>query len=420
MKNALYWLWLQRAFGYSACVADPVRYFGGVKQLFEATENDYRACELFGKTRSFSSSRLRLLNNKDLSFAQSILEQCESFGIKVITPEDVDYPKKLLKLPDYPAVLFVKGDLATLNERLCVAVIGSREPSDYAKTAAHEITCALSSQGAVIVSGGALGVDSIGHKAALECKQKTVLVLGCGIETHYLSSNAPLRAEISRNGALVSEFPPTLEPTAGSFPQRNRIISGVSDAVLIVQAGDRSGTLNTAKHAKNQGRPLFVVPGPVSSSLFAGSNRLIREGAKPVFSAEDIFAHFDMVYALQGNTQPEISFSEEPVSAEPAESKPKKQRKAAPKEQDTSEKNAPCASVKQADLDALLSKVSPNAASVYRCIIDGSNQMDEIVLSAALPTAKVLSALTELELFGLISKGEGNYYSVNDTNNVII
>ena len=417
MKNALYWLWVQRVFGYNAYIADPVRYFGGVRSLFEATENDYRACELFGKTRSFSNARLRMLTDKDLSFAEETLAQCERFQIRVVTPDDDEYPQKLLKLPDYPAVLFVKGNLAVLNERLCVAVIGSREPSAYAETAAHRISRALALQGVVIVSGGALGVDSIGHKASLECGEKTVLVLGCGINAPYLESNAPLREKISDNGALVSEYPPTFRPTAGSFPQRNRIISGVSDGILIVQAGDRSGTLNTASHAKRQGRPLFVVPGPISSSLFAGSNRLIREGAKSVFSTEDIFSHFDMVYALHEDASDELLFPTETDSALPAQTKPRA-RGTTRKKPVSSAPEHSAEPVKKPDVDAVFSRVSQNAGFVYRSIVDGNNQMDEIVLSAALPTAKVLSALTELELLGLISKGEGNFYSVNYTQNV--
>ena len=418
MNNALYWLWVQRAFGFGACISDPVRYFGGVRQLFEANENDYRSCELFGKTRSFSSSRLRSLKDKDLSFAQTILDWCESFGIMAVTPDDTIYPKKLFELPDYPAVLFVKGNIDALNERLCVAVIGSREPSDYAQQASHRISCALSSQGAVIISGGALGVDSIAHKAALETGHETVLVMGCGIQAHYLAVNAPLREEIARNGALISEYPPEMMPSSGSFPKRNRIISALSDAILIVQAGERSGTLNTASHAKLQGRPLFVVPGPISSSLFSGSNRLIREGAKPVFSAEEIFSHFDLVYALHDSLRQELSFSGEISGDETLKEEAVPVQKTKPKKQPAVQKPAPVPPVQKPDLDSVLSKVSKNAGSVYRCIIGGNNQMDEIVLSTALPTAKVLSALTELELFGLISKGEGNFYSVNDTNGV--
>ncbi len=245
-----------------------------------------------------------------------------------------------------------------------------------------------------------------------------MLVLGCGIQTPYLAANAPLREEVAKCGALISEYPPKTQPSVSSFPQRNRIISGISDAVLIVQAGDRSGTLNTASHAKRQGKPLFVVPGPITSSQFAGSNRLIREGAKPSFSAEEIFSHFDMVYALQDERQADFSFPSE--QDQPTLSADAHRSANQPQPQTASAKRqiAPAPAVRKPDLEAVLSRVSKNAGQVYCSIIDGNNQMDEIVLSVALPTAKVLSALTELELFGLISKGEGNYYSVNDTDAV--
>ena len=420
MEQKLYWLWMQRVFGYSAWIADPLRYFGSAKAIFEATENDYRTSEIFGKTRSFSKSRLMLLLDKDLTFAQTLLQQCEKYGIEILTPQDEAYPKKLLRLPDYPAVLYVKGDLSFLNDRLSIAVIGSRTPTDYAKDAAARITGTLAEQGAVIVSGGALGIDSIAHKTALQLHQKTVLVMGCGIQSHYLLQNEPLRQAIANNGALVSEYPPMLQPSAGSFPQRNRIISGVSDGILIVEAGEHSGTLNTATHAKKQSRPIFVVPGAISSEAFAGSNRLVREGAKPVFSAEDILSYFDMVYALRfsaNDAQDEISRSaKEEFQAKPVNTKKKSssEQSAPPKDVVIDEPEETKKAHKE-NIDALKSKLSKNAAMVYQCIIDGKNQMDEIVLSVALPTAKVLSALTELELFGLICKGEGNYYTVNET-----
>ena len=420
MEQKLYWLWMQRVFGYSAWIADPLRYFGSAKAIFEATENDYRTSEIFGKTRSFSKSRLLLLTDKDLSFANTILDQCEKYGIEILTPEDETYPKKLLRLPDFPAVLYVKGDLSSLNERLCIAVIGSRTPSDYAKNAAANITGALAGQGAVIVSGGALGIDSVAHKTALQHHQKTVLVMGCGIQSHYLLQNEPLRQAIANNGALVSEYPPVLQPSAGSFPQRNRIISGISDGILIVEAGERSGTLNTAMHAQKQSRPIFVVPGAISSEAFAGSNRLVREGAKPVFSAEDILSYFDMVYELRSasnETQDELSLSaKEEFQPKPSKIKTKlPSKQPVPSKVDGIDEAKETAKVHKENPEALKSKLSKNAATVYQCIIDGKNQMDEIVLSVALPTAKVLSALTELELFGLICKGEGNYYTVNET-----
>ena len=430
MKNALYWLWVQRVFGYSAWIADPIRCFGGVKRVYEATEDEYRACEIFGKTRSFSRSRLVLLSDKDLSYAEATLKLCEEHEIRIITPEDDVYPKSLLQLQDYPAVLYVKGDISCLNDHFCLAVIGSRTPTEYAVNAAAKITQSLVSEGAVIISGGALGIDSTAHKAALQKHGTTVLVMGCGIEMAYLPVNLPLRNAISKTGALVSEYPPFMKPTAGSFPQRNRIISGLSSGVLIVEAGARSGTLNTANHAKQQSKPIFVVPGLVGSEDFAGSNQLIREGAKPAFSAQDILSHFDMVFALQSKDETISSdtfFDFENASALPADTnqsvdllsrsqeheKPTKQTKATQKHSNASPQN------RKVSVETLRAQFSKNAAMVYESIISGKNQMDEIVLSVALPTAKVLSALTELELLGAVSKGEGNFYTVNDSQAVL-
>ena len=429
MNNTLLWLWAQRGFGYSARINDVLAYFGGIQRFYEARENDYRSCELFGKSGCLSRSHLALLTEKDLSFAKRTVELCEKNGIYVLTPEDEAYPRALLKLSDYPAALFVKGTIPDLSDRLSLAVIGSRTPTDYAQTAAASITGTLAEQGALIVSGGALGIDSIAHRTALEKHQQTILVLGCGILCNYLSENLQLRNEISENGALVSEYQPEMRPMAASFPQRNRLISGLSDGIVIVEAGSRSGTLNTANHAKQQHRPIFVVPGAVSSASFAGSNQLIREGAKPVFSAEDILAHFDMIYALENSPLSQMSdrlFAQTSESkrgsAAPAvRSDPSRQRIARSEKKQSLAPSfeEPQPTPAAASPKALPDGVSKNAKDVYESIICGKNQMDEIVLSVALPTAKVLSALTELELFGLISKGEGNYYTVNDTENSV-
>ncbi len=297
--QTVFWLWVQRAFGCGAAIADVLQYFGSAKNVWQAQENDYRASDCFGSVRSFSEKRLPLLLDKSLDSCRDILDLCRRQRITVLTPEDPRYPQRLLSLRNLPAVLYIRGDADCLNPENAFAVIGARKPTQYAKDAAAQITSVLAQQGAVIVSGGAIGIDALAHESALAAGVKTLLVMGCGHGSGYLSTNADLRRRVSQCGALVTEYPPLTDPAAGSFPMRNRLISALSDALVIVQAGAGSGTLNTAFHAKTQGKTLFVLPGSRDSLAFAGSNRLLQEGALVVQQGEDILHKFGLTVAAK-------------------------------------------------------------------------------------------------------------------------
>ncbi|MSQ24130.1 MAG: DNA-protecting protein DprA [Chloroflexi bacterium] len=218
-------------------------------------------------------------------------------GIRAITKRDSDYPEQLAEIYDAPPVLYVRGELGTADA-LALAIVGTRGASTYGRMAAEQLAIELARAGVTIVSGLALGVDTAAHRGALQGGGRTIAVLASGLDRIYPSQNAGLADEISRNGALVTEFPLGIKPDAVNFPRRNRIISGLTRGTLVVEAGERSGALITAAFAAEQGREVLAVPGSIFSSKSKGTNALIRDGATPVTSADDVLAE------LRPNHQP--------------------------------------------------------------------------------------------------------------------
>lgn len=217
----------------------------------------------------------------------------QSGPIAVITQKDRQYPVGLGNIPASPPVIYAKGNLGLLKT-LSIAVVGTRKISSYGRTATEKLTNQLASAGLTIVSGMAYGVDSVAHKTALNLKAKTVAVLGCGVDRVYPLENLKLYQQIAQSGLIISEFPPNTPPLPGNFPARNRIISGISTAVLVVEAAQKSGALITAKCTAEQGKEVFAVPGPITSEVSAGTSWLIKQGAKLVSSANDIFEELNL------------------------------------------------------------------------------------------------------------------------------
>lgn len=198
-------------------------------------------------------------------------------------------PEVLQHIPDPPKELFVFGDLTPLLEKPRLAVVGSRKVSPYGRAVTADLVRAVAGRGVVILSGLALGVDSIAHKSALEAGGQTIAVLPCGLDKPYPATHRPLARQIlERGGVLISEYPPGTPPLQHHFIARNRLVSGLSDAVLITEAAEKSGTLHTAGFALDQGRTVMAVPGNITSDLSKGTNNLIKTGAVPVTSAADV------------------------------------------------------------------------------------------------------------------------------------
>lgn len=206
---------------------------------------------------------------------------------RIITPKDKGYPKLLKEIPDPPQKLWVRGEIKKEDEK-AIAVVGARRATNYGREVTEELVNALVVAGLTIVSGMARGIDSCAHKAALEAGGRTIAVLGSGIDVIYPPENKKLYEEIAKAGAVISEFEPGTLPNAWNFPQRNRIIAGLSLGVLVCEAAEKSGSLITAGYAGEFGREVFAVPGPIYSKMSAGTAALIKDGAKLVYSTKDI------------------------------------------------------------------------------------------------------------------------------------
>lgn len=252
------------------------------QNIFAASKDELKGSGLFSK------AQLERISEETLQRAKRIFSSCENSGVTVIPYGGERYPKRLMEISDPPAVLYVLGDMPAIDDQPVMTIVGSRKPTEYGAISAFNLSRALCSAGFIVVSGGALGVDSAAHEGALDVGGKTVAVLGTGFFSNYLMRQEPLRRRISQSGALVTEFPPGMPVQRFSFPMRNRIISGLSMGTAVVQAGEKSGSLITASYAAEQGRDVFVIPGHAGEQCFKGSNELIKNGAKPIFSFKDI------------------------------------------------------------------------------------------------------------------------------------
>lgn len=399
MNKALYWLWVQKTLGYHAKINTLMRYYGTAEGLYKSGQGSWRSSGLFGD--EIPVSKISSMSEVTLKACEDTLTLCAAEGISVITPEDEAYPKALLKLSDYPAVLYVKGDISFINNGLAISVIGTRNPSTYGMEMCRKIASGLAKEGVTVVSGGALGIDSAAHKSTIEAGGKTVLVLGCGHCGGYLPENEKLRKEVTENGAVISEYPPLAKASVYSFPKRNRIISGLSKGVLVIEAGIKSGTLNTASHAQNQGRDIFAVPGDVASGMYTGSNRLLTAGAKAVFSADDILNF----YSDYVNFRAERITGEAPFSKidRVKEEKPGK-IKVSPKFKEETKNNKKIVKI-------TAESVSDNAFLVYNLMSGKEMSLDDIVRESGLPVRKVLAVLTELEMMSAVRLMEGGRYT---------
>ncbi len=231
----------------------------------------------------------RIREDIDLDFGRQALEWAEKEGYGVITLTDADYPDSLRELYDPPPFLFVRGEI-TGSDSHAVAMVGSRSGSDYGRSTATRIAGELARHGVTIVSGMAIGIDAASHRGALAAHGRTMAVLGSGIDVVYPRENKTLYEQIAESGAVISEFFPGTEPSPGHFPRRNRIIAGLSRAVVVIEAGEKSGALLTADMALSYGKELFAVPGNISSRLSAGVNDLLKAGAHVLTSVDDIFS----------------------------------------------------------------------------------------------------------------------------------
>ncbi len=219
--------------------------------------------------------------------AEEEIALCREHGVTILTETTPGYPELLREIHDPPGVLFVRGEIKP-QDGLAVGIVGTRHPTQYGLRQAERLAASLARAGLTIISGLARGIDGAAHRGALAAGGRTLAVLASGVLNIYPPEHEPLAAEVAARGAVLSEAPPRGEPLSGAFPQRNRIISGMSLGVIVIEAGDRSGALITARHAMEQGREVFAVPGRIEDRTSRGCHRLIRDGVKLIESADDV------------------------------------------------------------------------------------------------------------------------------------
>ncbi len=265
-----------------------MEFFGKPENILQAPEEKLKS--IFGIGDEIAS-RIRALDDKkiseELSFAQKL-------GLKIMTWEDKDYPENLKQIPGAPIVLYIKGELKA-EDKISIAIVGSRRASFYGLTCAENFAADLCEAGFTIVSGMARGIDTAAHRGALKRKGRTLAVIGSGFNQMYPEENMELAEEIARSGAVISEFSLDAQPLKQNFPRRNRIISGLSQGTLVVEAARNSGALITADFALEQGREVFALPGKVDAENSFGTNELIKQGAKLVSCLDDILEEFNLV-----------------------------------------------------------------------------------------------------------------------------
>ena len=290
--DVIYWIWLAEQCGYGS------KYFTKLCSLYRDPLDVYNLQndEVMQLGRKFPYSFKDKLCQRDLTKAVAIYEYCKNSGIEVISFGDKRYPERLKLIEDPPIVLYSLGKFPDFNNKLSIGIVGTRKMSHYGRAAAYKFAYELSSLGVCVVSGLALGVDATAASGAIDGGEPTAQILGCGVSIVYPKAHSRLREEVIKHGALISEYPPLEEPKKYYFPQRNRIISGISHGVFVTECRKESGAMITANIAFAQGKELFAFPGSVGEPTAEGPNELLRRGAYAAISVEDIIDQYKLYF----------------------------------------------------------------------------------------------------------------------------
>ena len=363
MSNFLYWIWLQNALGFgSNKLSEILLRVKSIEEFYHSGLSFWVSLSIFTQSEIFRLS-------ESLDSAKKIYEKCFRLGYKIVTYESEKFPGMLKNIPNPPCVLYVSGSCSVLLKK-CIAVVGSRNATIYGTQMAYEISKDLAKSGITVVSGGAFGIDSSAHKGAIDAKGNTIAVLACGIDYPYLVKNSSLRENITSFGAVVSEYPPGYQVRRFNFPVRNRVISGLSQSTVVIEARKKSGAIITANLAAEQGRDVFVVPVQFENPLSEGINALIEDGAKVITCADDILKENFHILSKNAN----INIKESP-------------------------------------------KKSINIPENFRFILDkmGNRKVhiDELRNLTKMPIYKLSVELSKMELKGFINKFPGKFYKLN-------
>ena len=383
MSDLRYWLWLSQLRGLSpASARQCLRVFGSVKALFLAGEAELRrAC--------LRPEEVKALSAKEIGAAEEIEEACRELGFRILCIRDAAYPERLRNIPDPPLVLYLRGELPPVDERLTIGIVGTRKATEYGRATAQRLAGELAERGCCVVTGLAAGIDSAAARGALAAHGAVIAVLGTGLDRVFPAGNEQLQETVGRVGTLISEYPPGTGATRYSFPQRNRIISGLCQGVVIVEAPEKSGALITAARAQEQGRDIFVVPGMVDDPGFQGSNALIRDGAQLVRSGADVLEEYLFRYpqAVLPPRRKDTVFS--PEATKDAIDKAER--------------------VDYSSLSEQLESLTETELKAVGELAGGPCFADELIRRSGLPASDAMAALTMLQLKGYVREESGKY-----------
>lgn len=383
MSALKFWVWLteqNRLGGPARQVL--LEHFGSPEEVYYAEPGDLLQVE------GITADQAQALENKSLDRAQSILEECARKDIFLLTAQDALYPQRLKNIYDPPLLLYGRGSMPLFDEEAAVAVVGTRSCSPYGIRTAERFGFEMSKQGGLVVSGLARGIDAASQLGALRAGGLTAAVLGCGVDVVYPPENDRLYEDVAASGVLLSEYPPGAEPFGWHFPARNRILSGLCLATLVVEAPEKSGALITAATALEQGRDVFAIPGPLDAEGSVGCNRLIRDGAGLATESWDILREYQSRYPHKlhpdGEKLPPLPKKSEIFYPERSK-KPK-----------VASSGLPVINVRR-NAEGL----TDDQIKVLRILDDKEPMLtDDIALRANVPVRRILSAVTMLEIDG--------------------
>ena len=384
-KLPVYWIWFAELKGISSFAKRQLlETFHDPEELYRSEAKDLPP---------------EILEQKDLTEATQIYGQCREKNIRIVTYGDASYPQRLQNIEDPPMVLYYKGTLPQWQSQPVIGVVGTRKASPYGLQTAHLLSSQIAACGGLVVSGVATGIDALSMEGALDAGKSTIGVLGGGVDVVYPAKNRVLYQRTEENGCLISEYPPGSRPYPWNFLQRNRIISGISDGLLVVEAPEKSGALNTARHAFSQGRDLFVAPGNLGVDTCMGSNALLQEGAYAALSGWDVVKHYEPLYpGVVEKRQVEVKMPLPKVAQ--TQVMPEKGEK---KKADTSQ-NA-IDNLEKSTYSVINKRpnnLSDQENGVLALLGDTPQLIDSVMDASDLPSGTVQSLLTRLTIKGLV------------------
>lgn len=397
MDNDVYYIWLSQSLGTGTRASgELMRRFGSAKEIYSLEE--------YPPDLRLSDRQRRVLEDKDLSEALAVSERCEKAGVKVLGYYDALFPERLRAINDPPVMLYCRGRLRDLNAEYLVSVVGTRSMTEYGGRITEYFASEFAAAGAIVVSGMASGIDSAAHRGCLAKGGYTIAVLGTAIDRAYPPENESLYYSIIKNGLVMSEYAPGSPYVRNCFPKRNRIIAGIANATLITEAGEHSGALITAKDAIMQGKEVYALPGLSGSEQSVGTNTLLQKGVRLAYRPSDVLATAELMYPDKIRITAESYRTERRAAKIPAHPTETRVSQATGVEE-----------VHDVYSYEKIGKLEPEEVAVVTALRDagGGMHIDEVVNSCGLDAGTVMSTLTVLEVYGVVSqKNDGRYVLV--------